>query len=167
MCVTKYNLTRGLRQGRDIKIVAVRLVLIWRQDVLGVMIAFPCQIITGAFHGNEVWSGSIVAQVMVCYLTAPSHHLNHCWHIIIGVRKRWPARNFAVLQWRHNGRDGFLNHRRRDCLLNRLFRCRSKNISKLIVTGLCEGNPWVTGEFPAQRSSNAENVSIWWRHHGE
>ena len=24
-----------------------------------------------------------------------------------------------------------------------------------------------TGEFPAQRASNAENVSIWWRHHGE
>ena len=23
----------------------------------------------------------------------------------------------------------------------------------------------VTGEFPAQRSSDAENVSIWWRHH--
>ena len=23
-----------------------------------------------------------------------------------------------------------------------------------------------TGEFPAQMSSNAENVSIWWRHHG-
>ena len=23
-----------------------------------------------------------------------------------------------------------------------------------------------TGEFPAQTSSNAENVSIWWRHHG-
>ena len=22
------------------------------------------------------------------------------------------------------------------------------------------------GEFPAQRASNAENVSIWWRHHG-
>ena len=21
------------------------------------------------------------------------------------------------------------------------------------------------GEFPAQRASNAENVSIWWRHH--
>ena len=25
-------------------------------------------------------------------------------------------------------------------------------------------NSPVTGEFPAQRSSNAENVSIWWRH---
>ena len=24
----------------------------------------------------------------------------------------------------------------------------------------------VTGEFPAQRASNAENVSIWWCHHG-
>ena len=23
----------------------------------------------------------------------------------------------------------------------------------------------VTGEFPAQRASNTENVSIWWRHH--
>ena len=32
------------------------------------------------------------------------------------------------------------------------------------VTGLCEGNSLVTGEFfPAQRASNAENVSIWGR----
>ena len=37
--------------------------------------------------------------------------------------------------------------------------------SKLRVTGLCEGNSPVTGEFPAQIASNAENVSIWWRHH--
>ena len=44
-------------------------------------------------------------------------------------------------------------------------RCWSKKTSKLHVTGLCEGNPPVTGEFPAQRASNAENVSIWWRHH--
>ena len=26
-------------------------------------------------------------------------------------------------------------------------------------------NSPVTGEFPVQRASNAENVSIWWRHH--
>ena len=37
--------------------------------------------------------------------------------------------------------------------------------SKLRVTGLCEGNLPVTGEFPAQKDSNAENVYIWWRHH--
>ena len=30
-------------------------------------------------------------------------------------------------------------------------------------TGIGEHSP-VTGEFSAQRSSNAENVSIWWRH---
>ena len=42
---------------------------------------------------------------------------------------------------------------------------RSKKISKLRVTGLCVGNSPVTGEFPPQRTSNAENVSIWWRHH--
>ena len=35
---------------------------------------------------------------------------------------------------------------------------------QLRVTGLCEGNSPVTGEFHAQRTSNAENVSIWWRH---
>ena len=38
--------------------------------------------------------------------------------------------------------------------------------SKLRVTGLCVGNSPGTGEFPAQMASNAENVSIWWRHHG-
>ena len=30
---------------------------------------------------------------------------------------------------------------------------------------LWEGNSVVTGEFPAQMASNAENVSIWWRCH--
>ena len=30
---------------------------------------------------------------------------------------------------------------------------------------LC-GEFTVTGKFPAQMASNAENVSIWWRHHG-
>ena len=29
---------------------------------------------------------------------------------------------------------------------------------------LC-GEFTVTGEFPAQRANNAENVSIWWRNH--
>ena len=62
----------------------------------------------------------------------------------------------SISQWRHNERDGVSNHRRNDCLLNHLFRRRSKKTSKLRVTGLCEGN--------SQRASNAGNVSIWWRH---
>ena len=69
------------------------------------------------------------------------------------------------LQWRHNERDGVSNHQPHDCMLNRLFRRRSKKTSKLRVTGLCAGNAPVTDEFPAQRASNAENVSILWRHH--
>ena len=36
----------------------------------------------------------------------------------------------------------------------------SKKASKLRVTGLCAGNSRVNSEFPAQRVSNAENVSI-------
>ena len=70
-----------------------------------------------------------------------------------------------TLQWRRNERDGVSNHQRIDCSLNRLFRHRSKETSKLRVTGLCEGKPPVTGGFPSQRASNADNVSIWWRHH--
>ena len=37
--------------------------------------------------------------------------------------------------------------------------------SKIRVTGLCVGNSPVTGEFPAQKAGNAENVSIWWHHY--
>ena len=47
------------------------------------------------------------------------------------------------------------NHHRLDCLLIRLSR-RRKKTSKLRVTGLCEGNPPVTGGFPLQRASNSE-----------
>ena len=70
-----------------------------------------------------------------------------------------------TLHWRHNERGGVSDHQSRDCLLNRLFKRRSKKTSKLRVTGLCAGNSPMTDEFPAQRASNAENVSIWWRHH--
>ena len=68
-------------------------------------------------------------------------------------------------QWRHNGHDGVSNDQPDDCLCSRLFRRISKETSKLRVTGICAGNSPVTGEFPAQRTSDAENVSIWWRHH--
>ena len=69
-------------------------------------------------------------------------------------------------QRRHNWRSRVSNHQPHDCLLSRLFSCRSKKTSKLHVTGLCAGNSAVTGEFFAQMASNTENVSIWWRNHG-
>ena len=78
------------------------------------------------------------------------------WQTIVSVQRFYSI----PLQWRHNKRDGVSNHQPHNCLLNRLFRRKSKKTSKLCVTGLCEGNSPVTGEFPAQRASNAENVSI-------
>ena len=41
-----------------------------------------------------------------------------------------------------------------------VYSTRSEKTSKLRVIGLCEGTSPVTGEFPAQRASKVENVSI-------
>ena len=73
--------------------------------------------------------------------------------------------SLAALQWRHNERHGVSNHQHFDCLFSRLFRRTSKKTSNRRVSGLCRGDSPVTGEFPAQRASDVENVSIWWRHH--
>ena len=72
----------------------------------------------------------------------------------IGARS--PSQGHLALQWRHNENHGVSNHRRFDCLLNRVFWCRSKR-PKIRATGLCEGNSSITGEpvnFPTQRASN-------------
>ena len=71
-----------------------------------------------------------------------------------------------ALQWRHNGCDGVSNYKPYDCLLNRLFRGKSQKTSKLRVSGVCVGNSPVTSEFSRTKTSDVENVSIWWRHHG-
>ena len=47
---------------------------------------------------------------------------------------------WSPLHWRHNDHDSVSNHQPHDCLLNGLFRRRSKKTSKLRVTGLCVGN---------------------------
>ena len=63
------------------------------------------------------------------------HRLHHSYY------KVEPAlyKETNSLQYRHN---------EHDCLLNRLFRGRSKKTSQLRVTGLYEGNSPVTDEFP-------------------
>ena len=71
------------------------------------------------------------------------HHKPECW-----------------LQWRHNERDGVSDHQPHDCLLNRLFRRRSKKTSNLRRTGLCAENSPVTGEFSAQMVSNVKNIYL-------
>ena len=66
-----------------------------------------------------------------------------------------PVRTVGTLQRRHNERNGVSNHQRLDCLLNRLFRHRSRKTSKPRDTGFCWGGGGgfsVTGEFPTQRA---------------
>ena len=48
----------------------------------------------------------------------------------------------SSLQWRHSGCDSVSNHQPRDCLLNGLFRRRSKKTSKLRVTSFC-ADRWI------------------------
>ena len=106
-----------------------------------------------------------------CYLNGNNNIFSviSAWGCIIqnteAVFKLVPHDQWTALQWRHNGRDSVSNHQPYDCLLNRLFRRRSKKTSKIRGIGLCAGNSPVTGKLPAQMASHAENVSIWWRHH--
>ena len=103
----------------------------------------------------------------ICILSTEEIHLAFLKTNVLFCRicelSRWEKRdNSQSLHWRHNDHDGVSNHQPHGCLLNRLFRRRSKKTSKLRVTGLCVGNS--PGPV-TQRASYAENVSIWWRHH--
>ena len=60
--------------------------------------------------------------------------MGFCCHFRVWVSLAVP------LRWRHNERDSVSNHQPHDCLLNGLFRRRSKKTSKLRVTGLCVEN---------------------------
>ena len=78
-----------------------------------------------------------------------------CWHwlhqaitwtnfalsreVFYGIQPRAVSQE-VPLRWRHNDHDGGSNHHPHGCLLNRLFRRKSKKTSKLRVTGLCVGN---------------------------
>ena len=92
----------------------------------------------------------------------PKHYTNQCWglvHYVISVQNS--SEIHETLQWRHYWPNSVSNHQPHHCLLNGLFRSRSKKTSKRRVSGLCAGNSPGT----VQMASNAENVSIWWRHH--
>ena len=67
----------------------------------------------------------------------------------------------SALQWRHNQHDGVSNYSSVTICFTQPF----IQAQTLRVFGLCEGNSPATGEVPAQRASNAQNVSIWRRHH--
>ena len=103
---------------------------------------------------SNVWEyGSVsmitrLVQIMDRCRQATGRYLNQCWPIFLWKIQSSGCWESPQLQWRHNEHNGVSNHHRLDCLHNRLLRRRSKKTSKLCVTGLCEGNTPVTGEFP-------------------
>ena len=60
--------------------------------------------------------------------------------VVYEYRSTHEVHILTTLRWRHNEHDGVSNHQPHGCLLNRLFRRRSKKTPKLRVTGLCVGN---------------------------
>ena len=108
----------------------------------------------------------ILLLVDSCFRNQTGMHITwHMVHMIHCNKDVIPLHMQGHLSYSHDEHDGLSNHWHLNCLLNRLFRCRSKK-TKFCVTGLCEGNPPVTGGFPSQKASDAENIYIWWRHHG-
>ena len=102
-----------------------------------------------------------------CYNVLNFHTNIHKRHLIALGWLLWIQHLIDILPQfiTMNEHDCISKHQPHDCLLNRLFMRRSKKTSKLSATGLCAGNSPLTGEFPAHKASNTENVSIWWRHH--
>ena len=136
------------------------------------MVRFPTH--TCVIRPQWVNNKSAMVQVMTCRLFGakplPEPMLTqftdaYMRHLGGRVNASDDCFSFLTLQWRHNELAGVWSNQPYDCLLNRLFGRRSKKTPKLYVTGLCAGNSPGTGEFPAQMASNAENVSILWRHH--
>ena len=87
-----------------------------------------------------------------------------CLAIIVLINENFVTNTgvYIPLQWCHNEPVGVSNHQPHDCLLNRLFKAQIKENIQAPRYGLLWGE---FTEFPAQRASYAENVSIWWYHH--
>ena len=119
------------------------------------------------WYNDTIWwhiSGSTLVQVMACCPTAPESQYSNQYRLLLGLVA------FTLEQiYYYNGVkiSVMASHINSLTILYSTIysRHRSMKTSKLCVTGLCEGNSSVTGQFSAQRARNAENVSIWWRYH--
>ena len=67
---------------------------------------------------------------------------------LLALHLKIDATNIWTITMTHNECEGVSNHQLLDCLLNHLFKRITNRSSTHRVTGLCEGNPPVTGGFP-------------------
>ena len=84
--------------------------------------------------------------------------------ILVKLVNDWPPYRLFhnPSQWRHNECDGLSNHQFAVCLI--VYSNADKKIKSprhWPLWGLSTGERWI----PSQITNNAENISIWWRHH--
>ena len=75
---------------------------------------------------------------------------------LVGEIRRFTTRSTEsdlALHWRHNGHDGVSNHQPHAVFYSTVY--SDADLRK----------HQSSASLPAQRASNTENVSIWWRHH--
>ena len=114
---------------------------------------------------DHCWTTPSVYQWRFWALTKAFIFTNR-WLVAQGLHWNMGASHLSCLPSSHYEGVGVSNHQPRNCLLNCSFKAQIKENTKA-------PRHWpLCGEFtgdrriPAQRPSNAENVSIWWRHHG-
>ena len=129
-------------------------------DVTILILTFPTRL-NKMMSYNRRYSINPLRMVNIWSTKKQNCALTSRWLLIAMQTKiKLSCRRRLSIRWRHNELNDVSNHRRFECLLNRLFRRRPQKTSKLRVTGSCEGNPPVTDGFPSQRASHAEDVSI-------
>ena len=99
----------------------------------------------------------IPPEMHVCFIIASVR--NGFVHVIWAIW-RLVAKSFLTMTWTSCSLKSPVISR----FVWQLMRTHIKEISKSALLVFCEGNSPVTGEFPAQRASNAEKASILWGH---
>ena len=104
-----------------------------------------------------------------------THYLNECWPssvLLYGpTRQQWVQNTvltalYDVVQFHYSDvtwASYCFKSQQLDCLWNSLFKITKE--TEFCFTGICEGNPLVTSGFPSQKTSNANSISMSWRHH--
>ena len=100
----------------------------------------------GSIEPEKTWINPVVVELhhppkhWVCNRNSRNDLKDHCSYHCTSTDQDSSIELGTTLQWTHNDHSGVSNHQSHGCLLNRLFRRRSKKTSKLRVTGHCAGN---------------------------
>ena len=133
------------------------------------------KVIHSSFSNNDFWFKIMMTVIVIIIMSSESEHSGSdglcylrlcecCCYCCRCCWSRWRSINkiITVTFWWARWR---LKPPASPLFTQPFIQAQIKENIKLRVTGLCAGTSSVTCDFPAQMASNAENVSIWWRHH--